>query len=63
MDVDEAQPRVASRILPKKVVSTVGLSDSFGQLRPGTEFQRVTEKIGGDDGTRTRGLCRDRAAF
>jgi hypothetical protein len=22
-----------------------------------------TERIGGDDGTRTRGLCRDRAAF
>ncbi len=22
-----------------------------------------TEKNGGDDGTRTRGLCRDRAAF
>ena len=24
---------------------------------------QVTEKNGGDDGTRTRGLCRDRAAF
>jgi hypothetical protein len=23
----------------------------------------VTEKYGGDDGTRTRDLCRDRAAF
>ena len=23
----------------------------------------VIEKNGGDDGTRTRGLCRDRAAF
>ena len=23
----------------------------------------VVEKYGGDDGTRTRGLCRDRAAF
>jgi len=23
----------------------------------------VLEKNGGDDGTRTRGLCRDRAAF
>jgi hypothetical protein len=31
----EAQGRVASIILPKKVVSAVGLSDSFGQLRPG----------------------------
>jgi integrase len=30
----EAQGRVASSILPKKVVSAVGLSDSFGQLRP-----------------------------
>jgi integrase len=30
----EAQSRVASIILPKKVVSAVGLSDSFGQLRP-----------------------------
>lgn len=27
----EAQARVASIILPKKVVSAVGLSDSFGQ--------------------------------
>ncbi len=25
--------------------------------------QQVLEKNGGDDGTRTRGLCRDRAAF
>ena len=24
---------------------------------------QVLERIGGDDGTRTRGLCRDRAAF
>ena len=24
---------------------------------------QVLEKNGGDDGTRTRGLCRDRAAF
>jgi hypothetical protein len=24
---------------------------------------QITEKNGGDDGTRTRGLCRDRAAF
>jgi hypothetical protein len=24
---------------------------------------QVIEKNGGDDGTRTRGLCRDRAAF
>ena len=30
----EAQGRVAGSILPKKVVSAVGLSDSFGQLRP-----------------------------
>jgi hypothetical protein len=30
----EAQGRVASSILPRKVVSAVGLSDSFGQLRP-----------------------------
>jgi len=26
-------------------------------------FSQVIEKNGGDDGTRTRGLCRDRAAF
>ena len=26
-------------------------------------FPQVFEKNGGDDGTRTRGLCRDRAAF
>ena len=26
-------------------------------------FSQVTEKNGGDDGTRTRDLCRDRAAF
>jgi hypothetical protein len=24
---------------------------------------QISEKNGGDDGTRTRGLCRDRAAF
>lgn len=30
----EAQGRVASIILPKKGLSAVGLSDSFGQLRP-----------------------------
>jgi integrase len=30
----DAQDRVARIILPKKVVSAVGLSDSFGQLRP-----------------------------
>lgn len=30
----EAQGRVARIILPKKVVSAVGSSDSFGQLRP-----------------------------
>jgi hypothetical protein len=26
-------------------------------------FSQVIEKNGGDDGTRTRDLCRDRAAF
>jgi hypothetical protein len=26
-------------------------------------FSEAIEKNGGDDGTRTRGLCRDRAAF
>jgi hypothetical protein len=26
-------------------------------------FHQALEKNGGDDGTRTRGLCRDRAAF
>jgi hypothetical protein len=26
-------------------------------------LSEVLEKNGGDDGTRTRGLCRDRAAF
>lgn len=29
----------------------------------GAPFSQVTEKNGGDDGTRTRDLCRDRAAF
>src|SRR5215467_319668 len=29
---------------------------------PGQSLQ-LAEKYGGDDGTRTRGLCRDRAAF
>ena len=29
----------------------------------GTPFFQVIEKNGGDDGTRTRDLCRDRAAF
>ena len=29
----------------------------------GSKGLQVLERIGGDDGTRTRGLCRDRAAF
>ena len=42
---------------------------SFGAYRPLTSpicwmlGLQVPEKNGGDDGTRTRGLCRDRAAF
>jgi hypothetical protein len=42
---------------------------SFGAYRPLTSLicrmlgLQVLEKNGGDDGTRTRGLCRDRAAF
>ena len=42
---------------------------SFGAYRPltplicGTLGLQALEKNGGDDGTRTRGLCRDRAAF
>jgi hypothetical protein len=30
---------------------------------PSQLLSQVIEKNGGDDGTRTRGLCRDRAAF
>jgi hypothetical protein len=32
-------------------------------LKSATPSSQAAEKSGGDDGTRTRGLCRDRAAF
>jgi integrase len=50
-------------------LSNRGLKGSYGtnsatKPRPErTPFSQVIEKNGGDDGTRTRDLCRDRAAF
>ena len=56
----EAQGRVAETIFPKRggpnFYWTVLDSCAKTQLP-------VVVKNGGDDGTRTRGLCRDRAAF
>ena len=37
-------------------------NDTNSQAEP-VPLPQLTEKNGGDDGTRTRGLCRDRAAF
>jgi hypothetical protein len=50
-------------------LSSRGSRGSYGtnnDTNPGPErmpFSQVTEKNGGDDETRTRDLCRDRAAF
>ena len=38
-------------------------ADDTNRLRDATLPLQATEKYGGDDGTRTRDLCRDRAAF
>jgi len=59
----EAQGRVASSILPKEGCECCRLIGQFWTVAPKTEFRQVTEKNGGDDGTRTRGLCRDSAAW
>jgi hypothetical protein len=37
--------------------------DDTSDEHPGAVTFQVTDKNGGDDGTRTRDLCRDRAAF
>jgi integrase len=46
-------------------VKTAGYDTKKDTKPPETAilFSQVLEKNGGDDGTRTRGLCRDRAAF
>jgi hypothetical protein len=50
-------------------LSNIGMRGSYGTnnvTNPQLErvpFSQVIEKNGGDDGTRTRDLCRDRAAF
>ena len=46
-------------------VKTVGYDTNHGTNPTGgaAPFSQSLEKNGGDDGTRTRGLCRDRAAF
>jgi len=46
-------------------IKTVGYDTKNDTKSAGetTLFSQTTEKNGGDDGTRTRGLCRDRAAF
>jgi hypothetical protein len=46
-------------------VKTAGYdtNDDTKRLRGAILSSQTIEKNGGDDGTRTRGLCRDRAAF
>ena len=40
-----------------------GLIGQFWTVARKAIFRKVLDKDGGDDGTRTRDLCRDRAAF
>ena len=53
----------------RQALSSKGLRGSYGtndetkSVGSGVPFSEVLEENGGDDGVRTRDLCRDRAAF
>ena len=61
----DVQEIVTSSILARsEVLRTIDTRSSFWNLAPViVAALHIREKNGGDDGTRTRGLCRDRAAF
>ena len=55
--------RQALDALGRKSVGGYGTSNVTNSREAEGSFSQVLEKNGGDDGTRTRDLCRDRAAF
>ncbi len=67
------KPKVVEMIVPKSKEQkeleencrkdSVSLIERLPNPRRRGRRLEVYEKNGGDDGTRTRGLCRDRAAF
>jgi hypothetical protein len=64
-DLDEmiaAQDKFIDAVGLETETSNEGVGEIVGWTFGCHSFQ-PTEKNGGDDGTRTRGLCRDRAAF
>jgi hypothetical protein len=64
-DLDEmiaAQDKFIDAVGLETETSNEGVGEIVGWTLGCHSFQ-LTEKNGGDDGTRTRGLCRDRAAF
>ena len=65
-----AQARLVEAILPVFAARenhrngcTLFALESKSTQTPKVPIYKPLKRIGGDDGTRTRGLCRDRAAF
>jgi len=56
-----AQSKLVRMVLNKGIGT--GLTGPNWTMTQFANSLQVLERIGGDDGTRTRGLCRDRAAF
>jgi hypothetical protein len=59
----EAKRKALSALSAGGLKGSYVASDDTKRSEPLTQFSQVTEKNGGDDETRTRDLCRDRAAF
>ena len=57
----EAQSKLVRLVLNKG--EGTGLTGSNWTMSEISNSQQVLERNGGDDGTRTRGLCRDSQAF
>ena len=59
----DAKRKVIARLATGSSGGGYGTNHDTKSGSEGVPTPQLTEKNGGDDGTRTRGLCRDRAAF